>query len=277
MKPKFIPWIAIGLILVTGWLHFITAASEASEAFYMGWLFILNFLASLVSAVGIFRRKLWWGWGLGVFVAAGSILGYILSRTVGMPGMEVEEWADPIGIPAMIVEGAFLVLFFLEKPWQTDLAGFVKTAKSPQVAIPAMMLTVMMFSLVSYQVGARSNSHGGHPLPDTILTEQALEEQYGIKLELVALTAAGGLVDVRYRVLDPDKAAQLVSDGGIMPMLHVDDTDFVLVPDAHMRTQKLVKGRMYFALIPNSQNVVKRGTPVTVAFGDVAVQPVATR
>ncbi|NTU56889.1 MAG: hypothetical protein HGA79_11625, partial [Anaerolineales bacterium] len=102
-----------------------------------------------------------------------------------------------------------------------------------------------------------------------------LEQQYGIHLTLVGVTAAGGMVDIRYRIVDPVKAAQLVDEeeGGIMPMVYVGNGDVMLMSDMHMREQRLVAGRVYYNLIPNTQNVVKRGTVVTVVFGDVAVEP----
>ena len=61
-------------MIVIGYLHFITAPAEYEVARYMGVLFLLNFLGALVSGVGIFRGNFWWGWALGVFIAAGSII-----------------------------------------------------------------------------------------------------------------------------------------------------------------------------------------------------------
>jgi hypothetical protein len=97
-------------------------------------------------------------------------------------------------------------------------------------------------------------------------------------MTLVAVTAAGGLVDVRYRVIDPEKAALLATEeDGIMPMVYVENGDVMLMPDAHMRTQKLVADRMYFTLIPNAQNAVKRGSSVIVVFNDIALEPMITQ
>lgn len=280
MKTKTLQWLAILLIVITGYLHLITAGEEYAEARYMGVLFLANFLGALVSAVGILRRKLWWGWILGVVIAAGSILGYIQSRTVGMPGMEVEGWYDPIGIPAMITEGLFLVVTLLAKPWsasvmqETDSSPTKNTDRHTLLAA-SMTLAVVTVGFFSYQLGAR-NSHTEHPLPETVISNDMLEQEYGIRLTLVAVTAAGGLVDVRYRIIDPVKAAQLVDeeDGGIMPMVYVGNGDVMLMPDSHMRDQKLIADRMYFNLIPNTQNAVKRGSVVTIVFGDVALEPV---
>ena len=113
MKSKILQWVAILLILATGVLHLMSAFDEYKEAAYMGWLFAANFLGALVSAIGIFRQRSDWGWALGAFITLVSILGYVESRTIGMPGMEVEAWYDPIGVPALVVEVFFLIGFGL--------------------------------------------------------------------------------------------------------------------------------------------------------------------
>jgi hypothetical protein len=284
MKPGILQWLAIIFILATGILHYVTAPEEYSEARYMGVLFLLNFLGSLVSAVGIARRKLSWGWILGIIIAAGSIIGYIQSRTIGMPGMEVEAWYDPIGIPAMLVEGLFLVVTILARPWsasviQEPLPPLTKSTDRQPVLVTSMMLVVVLVSFVSYQLGARNNAHVEHPIPETVISNDMLEQQYGIRVTLVAVTAAGGLVDVRYRIIDPEKAAKLVDkeSGGLMPMVYVGNGEIMLMPDHHMRDQKLIADRMYFTLIPNTQNAVQRGTVVTIVFGDVALEPIITK
>ncbi|NUQ86537.1 MAG: hypothetical protein HUU11_17695 [Anaerolineales bacterium] len=279
MKFKNLRWIAIALILITGYLHLITAGDEYAETRYMGVLFLLNFLGALISAVGIYRRKLWWGWILGIVITLGSIVGYVQSRTFGMPGMDVEEWYDPIGIPAMIVEGLFLAVTLLAKPWSASViqeadSTPITNANRQSVLVASMTLVVITVGFFSYQAGARE-SHNKHPLPETVISNERLEEEYGIRVTLVAVTAAGGLVDVRYKVVDPEKAAKLVDEeeGGIMPMVFVGNGEVMLMADSHMRDQRLVADRTYFTLIPNAQNAVQRGSVITVVFGDVALEP----
>jgi len=280
MKTKLLQWLGVSLILATGILHFVAAPGEYSEARYMGVLFLLNFLGALISAVGIAFRKFSWGWILGVIIAGGSILGYIQSRTIGMPGMEVEEWYDPIGIPAIIVESLFLAVFVHAKPWsdsviQETFSRLRKRADFQPLLVTSIMMMVTFAGFFSSQMDVLINGHNEHPLPETVISNNMLEEEYGVRLTLVAVTAAGGMVDVRYRVIDPVKAEKLVDeeDGGIMPMVYVGDGDVMLMPDHHMRDQKLIADRMYFNLIPNVRNAVKRGTVVTIAFGDIALEP----
>ena len=68
-------------------------------------------VASIVAAIGIYRDARLWGWGLGLLIAGGAFVGYILSRTVGLPGMEVEEWLNPLGILSLALEVIFVGLY----------------------------------------------------------------------------------------------------------------------------------------------------------------------
>lgn len=102
-------WAGILLILATGLIHLIETPHHFEEASYVGVLFVLNGIGSAAAAVGIFLQR-GWGWWLGAFIAAGSIISFIISRTIGLPGTHVEEW-NTIGIASVVVEAAFLLVF----------------------------------------------------------------------------------------------------------------------------------------------------------------------
>ena len=100
----------IALILVTGVIHFIDAPSSFGDATYKGVLFLGNGLAAIVAASGIYRGARTWGWGLGALVAGGALVGYVISRTVGLPGLAPDVWLEPLGVLSLIVEAAFITL-----------------------------------------------------------------------------------------------------------------------------------------------------------------------
>ncbi len=302
MKSRILQWAGIALILETGLLHLYSTPRELSEAGYMGLLFLLNFAGSFLAAWYIFRQKQG-GWWLGALIALGSIAGYIQSRTVGMPGMEVEPWFDPIGIIALSVEGLFLLVFLfdrlptsaaLEQRLWPDLSFPEKYVYLPTLALFFLVLS----STVAHQWDiryARAQQASLHAA-SRIISAETLEQEYGLKITLVAVTSAGGLVDLRYRVIDPQKAALLLTDESRMPSLLIegycltpsavstspDDTndgyqsDVMLMSDSHMRT-RLLPGRVYFMLFPNQQNIVKPGTPIVVAFGDIHLEPILAK
>ena len=119
-SPEKLAGAAISLIVVVGLIHLIDAPGDLQEAPYQGLLFLANFFGALAAAIGI-QRGHRWGWLLGVLVAGGAFVGYVISRTVGLPGLPVEEeWLEPLGLLSLVVEGLFAGLF---------LTNFVRPAK----------------------------------------------------------------------------------------------------------------------------------------------------
>ena len=100
--------IAVSLILLTGLIHAVEAPEYLEEETYVGVLFILNVLGALAAAVGIWRGSRA-GWGLGIAVAAGAFIAFVLSRTVGLPSFSEAEW-EPLGLVSLVVEAAFVVI-----------------------------------------------------------------------------------------------------------------------------------------------------------------------
>jgi hypothetical protein len=92
---------------------------ELEEATYLGLLFVANVGGAVVAAIGIYRNYRW-GWGLGALVAGGAFAGYVISRTIGLPGMPVEDWLQLLGVLSLLVEGLFIGLW---------LANFARPAK----------------------------------------------------------------------------------------------------------------------------------------------------
>ncbi len=102
----------IALIVATGFIHLIQVPHHFEVATYLGWLFIANFLGSLLAAGGIYRGALW-GWLLGVLIAGASFVLFLVSRTIGLPATHealVGHW-DTLGIISLIVEGFFVALY----------------------------------------------------------------------------------------------------------------------------------------------------------------------
>ncbi len=110
-KEQILMWAGIALILATGGIHVIDGPDAFSEAAYKGWLFYANGAAALLAAVGIITRQRW-AWPLGFAVALGSIVGYVLSRTIGLPGIpaEPEAWFEPLGVASIIAEAGYLAV-----------------------------------------------------------------------------------------------------------------------------------------------------------------------
>jgi hypothetical protein len=98
----------IALILVTGFIHLMDAPSSFDDATYKGMLFVANGLGAAIAAIGIARGAKTWGWGLGTLVAGGAFVAYIISRTVGLPGLQPDVWLEPLGLASLFVEVLFV-------------------------------------------------------------------------------------------------------------------------------------------------------------------------
>ncbi len=105
-------WAGIALIAASGVIHLVETPEYLEEMRYIGMLFVLSVVGALLAAVGIARQQRW-GWSVGLVVAGGSVLAYLLSRTIGLPGFREntwEEFAEPIGLLSLLVEGGFVAI-----------------------------------------------------------------------------------------------------------------------------------------------------------------------
>ncbi len=103
----------MALISLVGLIHLLTAPEYLEEATYVGVLFLANAAGAALCAYGIYRGQSW-GWLLGVLIAGGAFVGFIVSRTVGLPGAPgilQEGFFDPPGILSLIVEALFVGLY----------------------------------------------------------------------------------------------------------------------------------------------------------------------
>lgn len=104
-----------------------------------------------------------------------------------------------------------------------------------------------------------------------------LQEQWGIEMASLRLTAAGHLVDFRYRVTDPTKALPLFDRKGKPTLIDQASGKTLNVPVApkigslRQKTVKPEVGRIYFILFGNP-DVVKDGSKVTLVIGEVKVE-----
>ena len=87
---------------------------------YLGYGYWILELAGIVCAVLLIRSRRA-GWVLALGVAAGPLVGIIISRSVGLPDATaaIGNWGEPLGVASMIVEALLL-----------GLAVFVLTRRS---------------------------------------------------------------------------------------------------------------------------------------------------
>jgi hypothetical protein len=99
----------LALIVAVGAIHAIEAPEFLKDSQYVGILFIANAVGALVTAIGIWRGSRA-AWMLGVLVAGGAFVGYILSHTTGLPGNFKESEWEPLGIISLVIEAAYCIV-----------------------------------------------------------------------------------------------------------------------------------------------------------------------
>ena len=84
-------------------------------------------VAGVVAAVLLLTNRARVGWLLSLGVAAGPIVGYVLSRGPGMPDYtdDIGNWAEPLGVVSLVVEGVLLILAVVSLRW------YVSSVNSP--------------------------------------------------------------------------------------------------------------------------------------------------
>jgi len=283
MKSKFLHWLAIVLILETGLLHIITSQIEYDKAAYMGYLFAANFFGSLVAAFGIYHKQ-FWGWMLGLVIATGSIVGYTWSRTLGMPGMNVEEWFTPYGVVSLSVECAFILLS-LSRPWKTPASGLqpvpVINPRLQYAPHAIGSLVIIMIGIFAYQWDLSVIQALGHHVGSLdqvcstpAITRAELEEEYGIQISQVATSMMGSIVDVRIKIVDPDKAHAILQN---QAALLVGQQSLILAPHMHSHNSTRLKpGKIFIVFFPSEQ-IIYTGSEVSLVFGPIRTEPVIVR
>ena len=115
-RDKALLWLGVLTMIATGVIHLVDAPDSYTEATYKGVLFHANALGCLVVVIGLFRNDRW-SWNLGLVIALGSIVAYVASRTVGLPGIaaEPDAWLEPLGVAAVTAEALFAAAYVLRK------------------------------------------------------------------------------------------------------------------------------------------------------------------
>jgi hypothetical protein len=103
----------------------------------------------------------------------------------------------------------------------------------------------------------------------------AVEDAFGVRITSVTVTGDGGLVDLRFIVLDPSKAAAMMASQDLAPRLAADhDGEVVFLPAMTMH-RPMTAGRTYFMLYRNTGGIIRSGHEIAILVGnDVRIRHV---
>jgi drug/metabolite transporter (DMT)-like permease len=101
--------LAAGSLAIVGLVHLILAPEYFSEQAYVGVLFVLGAAALFAFALRLRRDDDVPSWLLGALTMAGMGVGFVLSRTTGLPGFHESEW-ELSGVLCLVLEVGFVVV-----------------------------------------------------------------------------------------------------------------------------------------------------------------------
>lgn len=113
-----------------------------------------------------------------------------------------------------------------------------------------------------------------------LISPDELAEKYGLQLTLTTTTAMESWVDVRFRILDANKAQYILENPDRRPVLRVEEGSHAMIatPSNQGANRHVLRtGMIYFMLFPNQHNIIRPGTPIRLVFGDLVLEPVQTQ
>jgi hypothetical protein len=111
-----------------------------------------------------------------------------------------------------------------------------------------------------------------------VMTPAQLADRVGVEITQVAVSGDGGLIDLRYRVIDPE-AASALHDPATPPAV-VDEHSGLVVHTLlmnHAHSGEFKAGVTYYLVFDNPGNWLQRGSSVSVLLGDAQVEHVVLK
>lgn len=146
----------------------------------------------------------------------------------------------------------------------------MKRSRLFKFIIPATVVLVLAGSAFAIQVWKTRAAPG-------IVGMEKLEERWGIQITMLAVTADGGMLDLRYRMVDPTKVIDLQELETKLVFI-VEKNGYTFRPVTPMRHSHDAQiGLIYSMLYYNQNGMIQPGDLVTIQLGDVRVQHVPAR
>jgi len=164
---------------------------------------------------------------------------------------------------------------------------FGHSQPGPAFGILALRLCLFFMVMVLPGCAATKDAMSGREVPDvmTLSANCKSEQQLGICIEGLRLSAAGNMLDFRYRVSDPEKASPLF-DRKVRPYLLDEISGAAFgVPETpklgQLRTTRRNNDsqtdRDYHMLFANPGHLLQSGQKVSLVIGDVKLENIVVQ
>lgn len=103
---------ATGLVAIAV-IHLLDLPGKLTETPYVGFMYIALIVAAIATAallVSRLRARL--AWSGTAILAASTFIGYVLSRTTGLPRArgDIGNWFEPLGLASLVIEAGVVLL-----------------------------------------------------------------------------------------------------------------------------------------------------------------------
>jgi hypothetical protein len=104
--------LGFGGMLAIALIHLLDVIGKIKETPYLGVMYIALMVASVLVAFYLLHTGSTLAWAAGGLLAAVTLIGFVLSRTTGLPNAsdDIGNWTEPLGLASMFVEAAVVIL-----------------------------------------------------------------------------------------------------------------------------------------------------------------------
>lgn len=130
--------------------------------------------------------------------------------------------------------------------------------------LSVLVLAAALVGVLIWRLGGAAEAKSDYRVP----TDPAMENSLGIRVDAAQLVAGDGIVEVRYTVLDAQKASKFQNDVHHPPVLHSERRAGDVYRTALMKQgHDLRPGQSYYVLYLNNANTIRRGDTIEIADG----------
>ena len=116
--------VAVGLAAI-GVIHLLDSIGTYGETRYLFWMYIALIAGCIVVAGAVLFARTRAAFLAAAALAAGALVGYVLSRTTGLPNAkgDIGNWTEPLGLASLFVEAGVVAVAG---------AAFAVTSRAPK-------------------------------------------------------------------------------------------------------------------------------------------------
>lgn len=144
-----------------------------------------------------------------------------------------------------------------------------------RVMLPVVATVVIaLIGFIGYQYFGPGNEarQAAQVAAEQARAAEAIAEEWGINFVHVAVLAEGGLIELRFQIVDPDRVAFIFEDLGNVPWMIDEDTGTEIGLNNLPHSHDIPAGLNEFIIYRNVGGAIEPGDLVTLVVGDLRLE-----